>query len=72
MDHHAIERLVREGKLKMQRRNPDAPQRSPWMVKEKDLLNFIRTYPTSIRLDKVDQLWFLDLVLGTTLMEHAA
>ncbi len=72
MDHHAIERLVREGKLNIRRRNPDASAHSPWFVTDKDLRTMIRAYPTSIRLDKVDQLWFLDLILGTTLMEHAA
>jgi len=60
VDHHVIERFVREGKLSVRRRNPDADQRSPWMVKDSDILAFIRRHPTSINLAKVDALWFLD------------
>lgn len=72
LDHRTIERFVREGKLRVRRRNPEAQQRSPWMVTDKDLLAFIRQHPTAINLAKVDALWFLDLVLGTNLMDHAA
>jgi len=32
-------------------------------IREKDILNFVRNYPQEINLGKVDQLWFLDLVL---------
>jgi len=72
VDHHVIARFVREGKLKVRRRNPDADQRSPWMVTDRDLLAFIRSYPTAINLAKVDALWFMDLVSGTNLMQDAA
>lgn len=72
VDHHVIERFVREGKLKVRRRNPDAACRSPWLATDRDLLAFIRSHPTAINLAKVDALWFLDLVLGTHLMEDAA
>jgi hypothetical protein len=32
-------------------------------IREKDLLHFIKNYPQEINLGKVDQTWFLDLVL---------
>jgi len=32
-------------------------------IREKDILRFIRNHPQEINLGKVDQLWFLDLVL---------
>lgn len=32
-------------------------------IREEDLLNFIRNHPREINLGKVDQTWFLDLVL---------
>ena len=32
-------------------------------IREKDLLHFIKTHPQEINLGKVDQVWFLDLVL---------
>lgn len=72
VDHHVIERWVREQKLTIHRRSPEAAHRSPWLVRDRDLLAFIRTYPTTINLAKVDALWFLDLILGTTLLDHAA
>lgn len=34
-----------------------------YRVREKDILDFIRTYPLEVNLGKVDQIWFLDLVL---------
>jgi len=32
-------------------------------LREKDILTFVRNYPQEINLGKVDQMWFLDLVL---------
>ena len=32
-------------------------------IREKDILRFIRNHPQEINLGKVDQMWFLDLVL---------
>jgi hypothetical protein len=32
-------------------------------IREKDILSFIKTHPQEINLGKVDQTWFLDLVL---------
>lgn len=67
-DHHVIERWVREGKLQVKRRNPEAESRSPWFVSDRAVLAFVRQHPLDFRLDKVDQHWFLDLVLGTSFL----
>ncbi len=32
-------------------------------IREQDILDFIRNHPQEINLGKVDQTWFLDLVL---------
>jgi hypothetical protein len=32
-------------------------------IREKDILDFIRNHPQELNLGKVDQTWFLDLVL---------
>jgi len=32
-------------------------------IREKDVLHFIKNHPQEINLGKVDQVWFLDLVL---------
>ena len=75
-DHKVIERWVREGKLvsikrgrppanghtpDIRRRGTDRP-RDAWAVSDADILRFITTHPMAFRLDKVDQVWFMDLV----------
>lgn len=69
-DHHVIERWVREGKLQVSRRNPDAPEapRHAWQVSDRAVLRFVREHPLAFRLDKVDQVWFMDLVMGGGLL----
>jgi len=32
-------------------------------IREDDIVDFIRNHPQEINLGKVDQIWFLDLVL---------
>lgn len=84
-DHHVIERWVREGKLISAkpgqpgdgghavgiRRRGTARARDPWMVSDTDLLRFITSWPLVFRLDKVDQLWFMDLVTSGGLLRKA-
>jgi hypothetical protein len=66
-DHHSIERWVREGKLQIKRRGTArvGKQGDVWKVTDADVKGFIQAHPTAFRLDKVDQVWFLDLVFGT-------
>lgn len=71
-DHHAIDRWIRKGWLQGHRRGtrrtgPGGRGHGPadaWYFTDDDLLSFVRAYPAEFRLDKVDQPWFLDLVLG--------
>lgn len=70
---NVIERWVREGKLRVSRRNPDlAEGRQPWQVPDREVLRFIRSHPLALRLDKVDQVWFMDLVGGGLLRPATA
>ncbi len=66
-DHHVIERWVRKGFLRAKKRGTFR-DRDAWCVSESDILRFISNYPLEFRLDKVDQLWFMDLVLGGGLL----
>lgn len=68
--HHLIERWVREGKLRIRRRGTDRPI-DAWCASDADLLAFIRDHPMEFRLDKVDQFWFMDLILSGGLVRQA-
>lgn len=78
-DHHGIDRWIREGKLKGRRRgtrrNGDGGQgqgpADPWVFSDEGLLRFIKEHPMAFRLDKVDQFWFMDLVLAGRLVDRA-
>jgi len=83
IDHHGIERWVREGKLLSLK--PGAPIEGPptirrrgterdrdaWAVSDADLLRFITEHPLAFRLDKVDQTWFMDLITSGGLLRKA-
>jgi hypothetical protein len=60
-DHHVIERWVKKGWLRVRQLSPEVAK-SKWQVSEKWVFDFIKTHPMAFRLDKVDQLWFMDLV----------
>lgn len=61
VDHNIVLRWVREGKLQG-RRIPGPGPSDQWKFKDTDILSFIREHPTTFRLDKVDQTWFLDFL----------
>jgi hypothetical protein len=44
-------------------RRHDGNGRDIHRIQEKHILKFIREHPLEIQLDRVDALWFLDLVL---------
>jgi hypothetical protein len=69
-DHHVIERWVREGKLRIERLGTarEGKQGDIWRVDEQEVIRFVREHPTAFRLDKVDQVWFMDLVVGGGLL----
>jgi hypothetical protein len=65
-----IERWVREGKLEIRKRGTER-ERDAWLVTDAQILRFIQNHPLAFRLDKVDQVWFLDLVLAGGLIRRA-
>ena len=70
IDHHGIERWVKEGKLQIRKRHTKRP-RDTWYVTEQQILTFLQHHPMAFRLDKVDQRWFMDLVLDGGLIRQA-
>ncbi len=83
VDHHSIDRWIREGKLIGRRRGTRragpggrilAGGQGPadaWFFTDEDLLRFARDHPTVFRLDKVDQTWFMDLITSGGLIRRA-
>lgn len=67
VDHHAIDGWIRQGWLVGERRHGGATpafSRDAHRFSDRDVLRFIREHPTAFALQRVDQTWFLDLVLG--------
>lgn len=65
-DHHKIAQWIKNGWLQDRlqgTRRHDGNGNEIHRIREKAILNFIRDYPQEINLGKVDQTWFLDLVL---------
>jgi len=83
VDHHSIDRWIREGKLVGRRRGTrrsaaggrplegGAGPADAWYFTDEDLLRFVREHPTAFRLDKVDQVWFMDLITSGGLIRRA-
>lgn len=70
IDHHQIDHWVEKGWLKV-RTLSKGVKGSKWQVKEDQILTFIQEHPTTFRLDKVDQLWFMDLITDGGLVKRA-
>ncbi len=65
-DHHKITQWIKNGWLQDRlqgTRRHDGNGNDIHRIREKDILTFIRNHPQEINLGKVDQMWFLDLVL---------
>ena len=65
-DHHKITQWIKNGWLQDRlqgTRRHDGNGNDIHRIREKDILTFIRNHPQEINLGKVDQTWFLDLVL---------
>ncbi len=65
-DHHKISAWIKNGWLPdhlQGTRRHDGNGRDIHRFREKDILDFLRNHPQEINLGKVDQTWFLDLVL---------
>lgn len=65
-DHHKISGWIANGWLRDRlqcTRCHDGNGRDIHRIREKDILRFLKSHPQEINLGKVDQVWFLDLVL---------
>jgi hypothetical protein len=65
-DHHKITQWIKNGWLQDRLQGTlrhDGNGNDIHRIRERDILTFIRNYPQEINLGKVDQTWFLDLVL---------
>lgn len=74
IDHHGVERWVKHGWLNVRRRKTMRTEEQgvdPWMVSDEKILDFIMRHPLAFRLDKVDQVWFMDLVTNGGLIKKA-
>lgn len=59
---HVVTKWIDKRMLRGKRRyNCDA---NAWHFTDDDVLRFIRNYPNAFKLARVDQTWFIDLVLG--------
>jgi hypothetical protein len=66
VNDHCIARWVKFGWIRGTRDGTDRPN-DVLRFCEGDVKNFVRNHPLEFRLDKVDQVWFLGLLLGTPL-----
>jgi hypothetical protein len=65
-DHHKITQWIKNGWLQDRlqgTRRHDGNGNDIHRIRETDILTFIRNHPREVNLGKVDQTWFLDLVL---------
>jgi hypothetical protein len=65
-DHHKIAAWIRNGWLRDRLQGTsrqDGNGNDIHRIREKDVLSFMKRHPAEINLGKVDQTWFLDLVL---------
>ena len=63
IDVHGVTRWIDQGKLAAKRRGTDR-ENDPYVISPQAIRQFVRCYPMLFRLDKVDQLWFMDLVFS--------
>ena len=65
-DHHKIQRWIASGWLRdnlQGTQRHDGNGKDIHRIREEDILNFVKNHPQELNLGKVDQTWFLDLVL---------
>lgn len=70
VDHRVIERWVREGKLEVEKRGY-LTDRDAWAVTDAALLRFIAEHPMAFELRRVEQVWFMDLILSGGIIKKA-
>jgi hypothetical protein len=70
VDHHSIDRWIRLGQI-VGRRRGTRRRADAWLFTDADVLRFVGQHPMAFRLDKVDQLWFMDLITSGRLIRRA-
>ena len=63
VDDHKVLRWIKQGLLKASHRNSGRP-RDMYFITDRDVRRFVATYPTEFDLKRVDQVWFIDLLIG--------
>jgi hypothetical protein len=61
VDETTITRWIRNGYLEAKRRETAV---SPWYIINRNIIDFVKSYPHLINLKKVDPDWFIDLAFG--------
>ena len=76
VDHHTISKWIRTGWLPNRRRDEFEPNEDParrsMCLTDRDLKRFILEHPTAFELRRVDQEWFMGLILGYTVRKKAS
>ena len=70
-EHRVIRQWIERGWLAASRRGTDSPH-DAWVITEGALRAFFRAHPLAFDLHRVDQLWFMDFVLGVDASQPAA
>jgi len=63
VDDHKVVRWVELGLMHASVRNSER-LRDMYLIPDREVERFIRTYPTEFDLKRVDQVWFIDLLAG--------
>lgn len=71
VDHKVIRKWIADGMLAARRRGVSSDCRDGWYVTDADLLRFIQARPMTFELRRVDQHWFMDLILDGALVRKA-
>jgi hypothetical protein len=69
-EHRKITRWIDAGRLRAERRGASSGPRDGWHITDGAVLDFLRDHPLEVRLDRVDQLWLLDLVFSRESRKH--
>jgi hypothetical protein len=69
VDHKVVDRWLDDGKLR--RRERPYKGRRALCVNNVDVLEFIQEHPGAFELSRVDQAWFMDLIVGAGILRRA-
>lgn len=69
VDHHVVDHWIEHGWLRLTLEGGDR-SRQLSRFSDKELRRFVCNHPLEFRLDKVDQVWFLGLILGLPVLDE--